>query len=41
VLHKTAKKKLCFFAGEEVGFKQCALAAGGDTDREEFTRIRM
>jgi hypothetical protein len=32
---------LCFFTGEEVGFKQCALAAGGEADREEFTRTEL
>ena len=28
------EKNLCCFAGEEVGFKQCALTAGGEEDRE-------
>ena len=31
---------LCCFAGEEVGFKQCAPAAGGEEDRE-LTRILL
>ena len=33
-------KNLCCFVGEEVGFKQCAPAAGGEEDRE-LTRIRL
>jgi hypothetical protein len=41
VLHKTATKKLCFFAEEEVGFKRYALAAAGEADREKFTRTEL
>jgi hypothetical protein len=41
MLLKTATKKLCFFAREEVGFKLCASAGGGEEDREEVTRTRM
>jgi hypothetical protein len=41
VLHKTATKKLCFFAGEEVGFKRYALAAVSEADREKFTRTEL
>jgi hypothetical protein len=32
---------MCFFAREEVGYKLCALADGGEEDRKEFTRTRM
>jgi hypothetical protein len=41
IVLKTATKKLCFFAREEVGFKLCASAGGGEEDREEVTRTRM
>jgi hypothetical protein len=34
-------KKLCFFAGEEVGFELRTPTEDGEEDWEEFTRTRV